>query len=185
MLKELPEAAMDPVAPTLNSRHGAIHSIASARRQRSRRTVSPTDIRVLLVGSHALGRAGLGRLLEDDAGVAVIGEAARSREAAELLPATDPHVVLLDAGWREPDPAACTRLLAGRVAVLLLTDCEADDRLHAAIRAGAAGVLQLDSHPAELASAVRTLAGGGALLPPRTARRLIRELADLTPDHTR
>ena len=65
--------------------------------------------------------------------------------------------------------------------MLLLTECDPDDRLLAAIRAGATGVLAKDSHPAELASAVRTLAAGGALLPPRTTRRLITELVNTTP----
>ena len=132
--------------------------------------MSPTDIRVLLVGSHALGRAGLGRLLEDDAGVAVIGEAASSREAP--APAATIPTLCARRGWREPDPAACTRLLAGRVAVLLLTDCEADDRLHAAIRAGAAGS---SSSTASRRARIRRAHARRrrALLPPRTARRLI------------
>jgi DNA-binding NarL/FixJ family response regulator len=136
---------------------------------------------VLVVGSHAITRAGLRMLLEDDAGLAVVGEAASGGEAARLAGATDPDVVLLDAGCLEPDPVASTRLLAGRVAILLLTECEADDRVLAALRAGATGVLPKDSHPAELASAVRTLASGGALLPPRTGRRLIAELVNTTP----
>ena len=92
-----------------------------------------------------------------------------------------PHVVLLDAGPLEPDPAATTRLLAGRVAVLLLTERDPDERLLAAIRVSATGVLAKDSHPAQLASAVRTLAAGGALLPPRITRRLITELVNTTP----
>jgi DNA-binding NarL/FixJ family response regulator len=140
---------------------------------------------VLVVGSHAITRAGLGRILEDDTGLAVVGEAASGREGARLARSTAPDVVLLDAGRLEPDPAASTRLLAGRVAVLLLTECDPDDRVLAAIRAGATGVLAKDRHPAELASAVRTLAAGGALLPPRTTRRLITELVNTTPSRPR
>jgi DNA-binding NarL/FixJ family response regulator len=60
--------------------------------------------------------------------------------------------------------------------VLLLTAREADDHVLAAVRAGATGVLAKESHPAELASAVRTLAAGGALLPPSMTRQLISEL---------
>jgi DNA-binding NarL/FixJ family response regulator len=160
--------------------HGTVHSIESARR-RFRRHVAHDIIRVLVVGSHAITRAGLRLLLEDDAGLAVVGEAASGRDGARLARSTEPDVVLLHVGCVEPDPAASTRVLAGRVAVLLLTECDPDERVLAAIRAGATGVLAKDSHPAELASAVRTLANGGALLPPRITRRLITELVNTTP----
>jgi DNA-binding NarL/FixJ family response regulator len=164
--------------PTLHSSpsraaRGTVHSIESARRRL--RHAPANGIRVLVVGSHAIYRAGLRRLLEDDAGVVVVGEAASGRDGARLANAIDPQVVLLDARRVEPNPTASTRLLAGRAAVLLLTECDLDDRVIAAIRAGATGILAKDSHPAELASAVRTLAAGGALLPPCTTRRLITE----------
>jgi DNA-binding NarL/FixJ family response regulator len=175
-------ATRTPPAPPAAADHGgAVLSIEHARRRRSRAPVSGGVIRVLVVGSHALTRAGLRRLLEDDAGVVVVGEAASGRDGARLASAIDPQVVLLDARRVEPDPTASTRLLAGRAAVLLLTECDLDDRVIAAIRAGATGILAKDSHPAELASAVRTLAAGGALLPPCTTRRLITAFINSTP----
>jgi DNA-binding NarL/FixJ family response regulator len=182
MPQQTPTLSLVP-PPAACRDHGTIRSIESARRRRSRRPASvdgpasPYAIRVLVVGGHALSRAGLRRLLEDDGQFTVIGEAASGHEGAELIGSTEPDVVLLDADTWESDLAACTRVLGGRVAVLLLTETDADDRLFAALRAGATGVLPKDSHPVELASAVRTLAGGGALVPPRTTRRLITELA--------
>lgn len=159
---------------------GTVHSLESARR-RLRRRAAASGVRVLVVGGHAIYRAGLRLLLEDDAGVVVVGEAASGCEGARLAHTTDPEVVLLDAARLEHDLAESTRLLAARVPVLLLTECDLEDRLFAAIRAGATGVLARDSHPAELASAVRTLAAGGALLPPGTTRRLITELVNSAP----
>jgi len=185
MLQQL-TATVAPSAPRAGfAGRGTVLSIESARRRRSRRPASRDVIRVLIVARHAITRAGLRRLLEDDAGLAVVGEAASGDEGARLVRSTGPDVVLLEASCLEPDPAASTRQLAHRVAVLLLTEYEADDRVLAALRAGATGVLPKDSHPAELASAVRTLASGGALLPPRTGRRLIRELVNTTPTVTR
>ena len=172
-------ATMEPPPPRGGSAgHGTVHSIESARR-RFRRQASRDVIRVLIVGGHAITRAGLRLLLEDDAGLAVVGEAATGRDGARLARSTDPDVALLDAGF-EPDLAASTRLLAPRLAVLLLTERDPDERVLMAIRAGATGVVAKDSHPAELASVVRTLANGGALLPPRTTRRLITELVNTT-----
>jgi DNA-binding NarL/FixJ family response regulator len=159
---------------------GTVHSIESAR-GRLRRRAPTSGIRVLVVGSHAISRAGLRRLLEDDGGVVVVGEAASGRDGARLASMTDPQVVLVDARRAQPDPAASTRLLAAGAAVLLLTESDLDHRLLAAIRAGATGVLAKDSHPADLWSAVRTLAAGGALLPPGTTRRLITELVNTAP----
>jgi DNA-binding NarL/FixJ family response regulator len=181
MLQQLTPTIAPSAPRTAVIGRGAVLSIDAARRRRMRRPASQDVISVMVVGSHAITRAGLRLLLEDDAGLAVVGEAASADQGARLVRATEPDVVLLDAGSFEPDPVASTRLLAGRVAVLLLTECEADDdRVLAALRAGATGVLAKDSHPAELASAVRTLAGGGALLPPRTGRRLITELVNTT-----
>ena len=168
-----------PAAPAASAGRAVVHSLESARRRRLRSSGSPETIRVLVVGSHALTRAGLRRLLED-AGLDVVGEAVDGREGARLARSTRPHVVLLDAGSLEPHPAVTTRALGGRAPVLLLAELDGDEHLLAALRAGATGVLPQDSGPAELASAVRTLAGGGALLPPRAVRRLIRELARTT-----
>jgi DNA-binding NarL/FixJ family response regulator len=181
MAQQITAASTPPAPPAAPEHRGTVFSIEHARRRRSRPPTPDGVIRVLVVGSHALTRAGLRRLLEDDTGLAVIGEAASGREAAGLVRSTDPDVALLDAGCLQQDPADFTHVLGGRVAVLLLTDCEADDRLLAALRAGASGVLPKDSHPAELASAVRTVAGGGALLPPLTTRRLITEFVNATP----
>jgi DNA-binding NarL/FixJ family response regulator len=163
---------------------GTVHSIESARR-RLRRADPPDVIRVLVVASQAITRAGLRMLVEDDRGLSVVGEAASGRDAVRLVRALAPRVVLLDAGRLEPDPAASARLLAGRVAILQLTECDPDERVLAAIRAGATGVLPKDSHPAQLAFAVRTLAAGGALLPPRTTHTLITELVNTTSSDSR
>jgi DNA-binding NarL/FixJ family response regulator len=150
-----------------------------ARRRRSRGSASHV-IRVLIVGGNALTRAGLARLLEDDADVTVVAAVERRDEGAALIDTTDPHVVLV-AGLEQPDAVTATRMLGQLAPVLLLTESDADDRVFAALRAGATGVLANDCQPAELACAVRTLADGGALLPPRTTRRLIRELVNHSP----
>ena len=186
MVEHSPARQRFPAAPAACEPTGTVVSIDHARRRRRRRPglAAPGGaIRVLVVGSRALTRAGLRRLLEDDHGVVVIGEAADGDEAARQVRSTDPDVVLLDACCRQLDPAEVMRALRGRVAVLLVTDGEGGERLLSALRAGATGVVPADSHPAHLASAVRTVASGGASLPPSTVRRLIAELVEphITP----
>ena len=155
---------------------GTVRSIEHARRRRRRSIAASGRIGVLIVAGDALMRAGLRRLLDDDAGLTVLGEAANGSEAARQHSLTDADVVVLDAGRRESEAVELALALRGRAAVLLLTEHDAGDPMLAALRAGDAGVLPRDSHPADLASAVRTVANGGALLPPRTTRRLISEL---------
>jgi len=166
------------------ARRGTLVSIDSVRRRRSRHGATQEVIGVLVVGGHELARAGLRRLVEDEPGQAVVGDAPADADIAQLIGALDPQVVLIDAGASEPDPAETTRRLGGHPAVLLLTEGDADERLLAALRAGATGVLAKNSHPDQLTAAVRTLAGGGVLLPARAVRRLVAELTcPSTPAH--
>jgi DNA-binding NarL/FixJ family response regulator len=180
MAQQLTATVAFPAAPASSTGRGAVISIEAARRRRSRGRAPRDVIRVLVIGRHAISRAGLRRLLEANAGVEVSDEAATARDAARLLRATDPDVVLVDADGVEPDPTACSCMPDGPVPVLVLTACDADDRLLAALRAGAAGVLSKDSPPASLVSAVRTLGGGGTPRPPRTTRRPLEERIDST-----
>jgi DNA-binding NarL/FixJ family response regulator len=57
--------------------------------------------------------------------------------------------------------------------VLVLTTYDTEDNLYEALRAGASGFLLKDVRAAQLVDAVRTVAGGDALLAPRLVRRLI------------
>jgi DNA-binding NarL/FixJ family response regulator len=159
---------------------GVVHSLEDARRLRFRRSRAGRLIRVLVVVDHAIHRAGLRVLLENDLGVAVVGETGSVDDAIRIASGGSVDVVLVDAECLELEAPALTRGLGRRTAVLVLIDGEADDRLIAALRAGAAGVLSKDSQPGELQVAVRTLAHGGALVPPHAARRLIEELTETT-----
>ena len=180
MLRQLTASYATTASAAAPEGTGMVLSIDAARRRRSHGTAARDLVRVVVMSGHALTRAGLRRLLEDDDGLAVVGDAATSADAAPLVRRTRPDVVLLDADRGELDLAAATRALGGLAPVLLLASSVAEDLLLAALQAGVTGVLPKDSRPAELASAVRTLAAGGALLPPHTARRLITELVNAT-----
>ena len=53
-------------------------------------------IRVLLVDDHNLVRTGMKRLLADEVGIQVVGEAATGREALRVARECEPEVILLD-----------------------------------------------------------------------------------------
>jgi DNA-binding NarL/FixJ family response regulator len=143
-------------------------------------------IRVLVADDHAVVRQGLRTFLDLQEDISVVGEAADGAEAVALAERLSPDVVLLDLVMPGMDGIEALRRL--RVAVptaraIVLSSFVDDDKLFPAVRAGAAGYLLKDVQPAELVAAIRTVHGGGALLHPSVAARLMDELAadPLTP----
>jgi DNA-binding NarL/FixJ family response regulator len=136
-------------------------------------------VRVLIADGQALVRAGFRVLLEGMRRVSVVGEAETGENAVALAQRLSPDVVLMDASLPGLDSVEATRqmLNQSRLAVMLLTGSEPDERIFAALRAGASGLLLKDTEPAELARAVELLARGEALLSPLLTRRVIAELA--------
>jgi DNA-binding NarL/FixJ family response regulator len=137
-------------------------------------------IRVLLADDQALVRAGLRLILEAEADIEVVGEAADGVEAVALALDTHPDLVLMDVRMPQLDGIEATsRLLAqlSETRVLMLTTFDLDEYVVDAFRAGASGFLLKTSPPHQLIAAVRTLHDGDALLAPASTRRLIEQFA--------
>jgi DNA-binding NarL/FixJ family response regulator len=101
-------------------------------------------ISVLLVDDHALLRKGLRRLLEDDPGLCVVGEASNGWEAVELARQLAPRVVVMDLTMPVMDGMEATRRIlefAPETAVLMLSMNSEDSCVRKAIAAGARGYL--------------------------------------------
>ncbi|MFI5833365.1 response regulator [Micromonospora sp. NPDC051300] len=136
------------------------------------------SVRVLLADDQTLIRAGFRALIDSAPDLLVVGEAATGREAVERARATRADVVLMDIRMPDLDGLAATREitadedLAG-VKVLILTTFEVDEYVFEALRAGASGFLGKGVEPVELLDAIRTVAGGEALLSPKATRGLI------------
>jgi DNA-binding NarL/FixJ family response regulator len=134
--------------------------------------------RVILAEGEGLVRAGLRALLESDGTVAVVGEASSGEETVSLAGRLDPDLVLIDVGLPGGSVETTRRLLSDSAApVMLLTTTENDERIFAALRSGASGLVLKDIEPAELLRAIDVVARGDALLSPRVASRLIADLA--------
>ena len=117
-------------------------------------------IRVLLADDQALVRAGLRLILEAEADIQVVGEAADGVEAVALALDTHPDLVLMDVRMPQLDGIEATsRLLAqlSETRVLMLTTFDLDEYVVDAFRAGASGFLLKTSPPHQLVAAVRTL----------------------------
>jgi len=135
-------------------------------------------IRVLLADDQALVRAGFRSLLDDEADIAVVGEAADGAGAVAAARELKPDVVLLDIRMPGMDGLAAARRIAAAdpaVRVVILTTFDLDEFVYGALRAGVAGFLVKDTEPEELPRAVRVAARGDALISPSVTRRLIAE----------
>jgi DNA-binding NarL/FixJ family response regulator len=141
-------------------------------------------IRVLLVDDQSLLRMGFRLILEAEPDIEVAGEAGDGATGVSMASALHPDVVLMDVRMPGMDGIAATASItaAGASRVLILTTFDLDQYVFAGLKAGASGFLLKDAPPAELLSAVRTVAAGDAVLAPSATRRLIDQFAPLLPD---
>lgn len=156
------------------------------------------QIRVLIVDDHAVVRRGLLAFLEGEPDLDVVGEAGGGGEALDLLTELESQgrpaeVVVMDLQMEPLDGIESTRRIRARfhdVEVVALTSFAEQERVQAALEAGASGYLLKDADADEVAAAVRAAHRGELQLDPAVARRLMSSLrpsplddpkAELTP----
>ena len=127
------------------------------------------------------------RLILNEAGIAVVAEAANGKEAVDAALQHRPDVVLMDIRMPGMDGLEATRRILGSkpgggCRIIILTTFDLDQYVYAALTAGASGFLLKDTSPEQLVAAVRTVRSGDALLAPSITRRLIERFAPQQPD---
>jgi two-component system, NarL family, response regulator LiaR len=136
-------------------------------------------ITVLLADDHAMVRQGVRAFLETQPDITVVAEAASGEEAVRLATEHAPDVALMDLIMPGMDGVEATRRLTARspsTNVVVLTSYHDDEHVFPAIRAGALSYVLKEVGPDELAETVRKAATGEAVLHPRVAARVVREL---------
>jgi NarL family two-component system response regulator LiaR len=142
-------------------------------------------ITVLLVDDHAVVRQGVRTFLETQADLSVVGEAGSGKDAVELAAQHVPDVVLMDLIMPDMDGVEATRRVkqvSPRSQVVVLTSYHEDEHIFPALKAGALSYVLKDLSAEELADAVRKAAVGEAVLHPRVASRVIKELQGIRSD---
>jgi len=135
-------------------------------------------IGILLVDDHQVVREGLRRMLELEADMAVVGEAADAKEALTQVELLSPEIVLMDIKMPGVDGVELTRQLKEKQPscnVIMLTLY--DEYLTAAIEAGAVGYLLKDVKREELVRAIRAVHQGRSPLNLSLSRDRLAELA--------
>jgi NarL family two-component system response regulator LiaR len=136
-------------------------------------------IRVLVADDHAIVRRGISSLLATESCLEVVGEAQDGQEALDKALRARPDVVLMDLVMPGMDGVEAIRRITSSlpaVRILVLTSFASDDKVFAAIRAGALGYLLKDSGPEELVAAIQQVHSGQSSIHPTIARKLLREL---------
>lgn len=136
-------------------------------------------IRVLVADDHAVVVRGLQALINTERDMEVVGTAADGVEAVEAAQRLRPHVILLDLQMPHKDGLEAiteTRASQPDARILVLTSFDDDERVFAAVKAGALGYLLKDTSPADLIAAIRQVSRGKAALPPDIALKIIQEM---------
>jgi DNA-binding NarL/FixJ family response regulator len=137
-------------------------------------------INILIADDQAMVRSGLRMILESEADLVVIDEAADGAQAVRIAKRERPDVVLMDVRMPEMDGLEATRLISSEssdIKVIVLTTFDIDEYVYGALRAGASGFLLKDAPADDLVAAIRVVAGGDALLAPSVTRRIIERFA--------
>ena len=142
-------------------------------------------ISVILVDDQPLLRKGFRMVLEEEAGIEVVGEASDGAAAVDLARHRHPDVVVMDVRMPGMDGIAATRAILDaepRSRVLILTTFDLDEYAFGALRLGASGFILKDVLPLEFVRAIRSVADGDAVIAPSVTRRLLNEFARQLPD---
>ncbi len=136
-------------------------------------------IRVFLVDDHPVLREGMRLLLETASDIEVVGTAGTGQEALHQITALHPDVALLDVHLPDTDGITLAKklsLLAPNTRVIMLTVSDRPRDVKEAVQAGVRGYLLKSAGAEEIVDAIHSVMGGGLVLPPNLAARLIDDL---------
>ncbi len=146
-------------------------------------------IRVIIIDEQPLFREGIRATLERMGDCLIVGESTDAADVLEIARTCNPDVALIDAGLTSSDPldiARQMRHVAPRMAIIILTPSEDEERLFQSIKVGAAAYSTRNITPTELAETVRKVSHGEYLIrddvlsKPQLASRVLKSFRELT-----
>lgn len=143
---------------------------------------SHAPIRVLIADDQALIRRGMAMLLDAEADIQVVGQAADGVEAVQLAQRLRPDVVLMDLHMPKKSGVLATREITvalPRTRVMVLTTFDSDALVFDAVRAGAQAYLLKDASEDEVLETVRAVHRGESRLTPQVARKVMDQFRSL------
>lgn len=139
-------------------------------------------MRLIIADDQRILAEGLKLLLSQEEDIEVAGIAENGQEAVELAEQLKPDLVLMDIQMPVMNGVEAIRRIKSshpEIKCLILTTFSDDEYIFEGMRHGAAGYLLKDASPKEIASALRVVAGGGALIQPDIAAKMLRQFSTL------
>jgi DNA-binding NarL/FixJ family response regulator len=131
--------------------------------------------KVLLVDDHAIVREGYRRLLEDEASIRVVGEAANAAQAYEQARSLEPDVVVMDIALPGVSGIEATRRMLRdqpQLRILMFSMYDAAIYARRALEAGALGYLSKATAPEVLVRAIYAVSRGERYVSPDVATNI-------------
>ncbi len=142
------------------------------------------QIRVLIADDYEPFRRGLRAMLQSEADIAVVAEAADGQAALAQAEALQPDVVLMDLKMPGMNGLEATRRVlhtSPHIRMLMLTMADDDESVFAALQAGARGYVLKGALKADVLRAIRGIHSGDAIFGPAVAQRLMHYFATVRP----
>lgn len=134
-------------------------------------------IKIVIADDQELIRDSLKIVLSANADMEVIDTVADGREVIRSVRSARPDVILMDVRMPEMDGVSCTQIIKENypaVKIIILTTFDDDEYVYNALKFGASGYLLKGVSMAELASAIRTVYSGKAMINPDIAMKVVR-----------
>ena len=134
------------------------------------------NIKVLVADDHTILRQGIKALLDNQAGIEVIGEAKDGREALALIERLLPDVILMDIGMPGLNGLEATRRIKKKfpgIKVLVLTMYTNEEYVFQILNAGANGYLVKETAFQDLISAIKAVYRDEAFMSPSISKKVI------------
>jgi len=135
-----------------------------------------STISIILGEDHLITRQGIRRLLEDEKGLTIVGEASDGEEVVQMVNALKPDVVVMDIAMPKLNGIEATRqikLTHPRTGILILSAYDDDEYVFALLKAGAAGYLLKSVSGDELVQAIKAIHNGEPVLDPGIAKKVL------------
>jgi len=146
-------------------------------------------IRVIIIDEQPLFREGVRATLTRMGDCEIVGESTDAADVLEIARTCNPDVALIDAGLTSSDPleiARQMRHISPRIAIIVLTPSEDEERLFQSIKVGAAAYTTRNLTTEELVDTVRKVSHGEYLIrddvlaKPQLAMRVLKTFRDST-----
>lgn len=143
------------------------------------------SIKVIMFDDNDSLRDSVSMLLHDTPGFILVETYAHCLDAIENIQKINPDVVIMDIDMPGMNGIEAVRLIRKNfpaVQILMLTVFDDDEKVFAAIKAGAGGYILKSAQPEQLLAAISEVYNGGAPMTPGIAKKVLQQFKNILPE---